>query len=120
MTFMIIDDSSTMRKIVGLALKAGGYEFTEAENGKDALEKLKTSKKIDFFLVDVNMPEMNGIEFVKNIRSNGQYKNTPVIILTTESEEDKKKAGQDAGANAWIVKPFQKEEILKLINNYVK
>jgi two-component system chemotaxis response regulator CheY len=115
MRFLIVDDSITMRKVVGLALKTGNYEYLEAENGEDALKVIQANP-IDFFLVDVNMPGMNGIELVKEIRKNNSHKDTPIIILTTENEAGLKLQGRKAGANEWIEKPFQKEELLKLIN----
>jgi two-component system chemotaxis response regulator CheY len=111
---MIVDDSSTMRKIVGTALKSGNYEYIEAENGKDALSKL-SGNKIDFFIVDFNMPEMNGIEFIKELRKNQEYVKTPVVILTTESENSLVEQGKSAGANAWLVKPFEKGKLLEVV-----
>ena len=114
MGFMVIDDSSTMRKIVGTALKAGNYEYIEAENGKDALSKLE-GNKVDFFIVDFNMPEMNGIEFIKELRKKADYAKTPVVRLTTESENSLIEQGKSAGANAWLVKPFEKEKLLDVV-----
>ena len=119
MNFMIIDDSSTMRKIIGLALKSDGHEYIEAENGKDAILK-SDSNKVDFFIVDYNMPELNGIEFIKEIRKKTNYDKTPIIILTTESDNKLIEEGKTAGANAWIVKPFEKEKFLSVINDVYK
>ena len=118
MGFMVIDDSSTMRKIVGTALKSGNYDYAEAENGKDALSKL-TGQKIDCFIVDFNMPEMNGIEFIKAIRQKPEYNKTPVIILTTESDSELIEQGKSAGANAWLVKPFEKDKLLDVVGKLV-
>ncbi len=111
MKVLLVDDSSTMRKVIVLALKSGGYEYEEAESGEDALGKIE-SGKFDFFLVDVNMPGMNGIDLVKEIRKKNDHTKTPIIILTTESEEMMKNDGKKAGANDWITKPFQKEDLL--------
>jgi two-component system chemotaxis response regulator CheY len=108
MKFLIVDDSVTMRKIVALVLKAEKYEVIEAENGKDALAKLE-GNTFDCFIVDYNMPEMNGIEFIKKLRQMPQYQTTPIIMLTTENEQDKQEEGRKAGANRWIVKPFKNE-----------
>jgi two-component system chemotaxis response regulator CheY len=116
---MIVDDSVTMRKIIGLSLKSQNYDYIEAENGKEAF-LLSQKNKIDFFLVDVNMPEMNGFEFVKNIREIADYKKTPIVFITTETENLKKQQGENIGANAWITKPFQKEELIKLIKSLVE
>lgn len=115
MKFLIVDDSPTMRKVVGLALRSGGFDFEESESGSVALIKSKNSK-YDFFIVDVNMPGMSGIDFIKELRKKPDYSKTPIIILTTETEDDIKEEGAQAGANAWIVKPFQKEELISLIN----
>lgn len=118
MKFLLVDDSSTMRKIVGLALKSGEYLFEEAESAEIALEKI-SKEKYDFFLIDVNMPGMNGIELTKKIRGMSNYQKTPIIILTTEKEESFISLGKSAGANDWIVKPFQKEALLEQIKKYL-
>ncbi|URA10371.1 response regulator [Thermospira aquatica] len=112
MKFLIVDDSVTMRKIVALVLREEKYDVVEAENGKDALAKLE-GNTFDYFIVDYNMPEMNGIEFIKAIRQMPQYAKTPIIMLTTENEQDKQEEGRQAGANRWIVKPF-KNEVLQV------
>lgn len=114
MNFMIVDDSATMRKIIALALQPSGHTVIEAENGQDALDKL-SGQKPDFFVVDVNMPVMNGIEFVKAIRAKTAYAKTPVIMLTTENEDKMINSGKEAGASAWVVKPFKNDEFLALI-----
>ncbi len=108
MKFLVVDDSVTMRKIVALVLRAEKYEVIEAENGKDALAKLE-GNTFDCFIVDYNMPEMNGIAFIKAVRQIPQYAKTPIIMLTTESEQDKQEEGRQAGANRWIIKPFKNE-----------
>jgi two-component system, chemotaxis family, chemotaxis protein CheY len=114
MGLMVIDDSMTMRKILGTALKSGNYEFEEAENGKVALSKL-TGQKIECFIVDFNMPEMNGIEFIKELRKKPEYNTTPVIILTTESDVALVEQGKAAGADEWLIKPFEKEKLLEVV-----
>ncbi len=111
MKLMNIDDSNIMRKLVGLALKNEGHEIIEAIHGKDALSKL-TSNKLDLFIVDINMPVMGGIEFIKNIRKLPDYKNTPIIVLSTQNDEKKINESLNSGANAWITKPFNKEQLL--------
>lgn len=118
MTFMLIDDSTTMRKISGAVLKNAGYEFVEAEHGQDALMKLAAGK-VDFFLVDVNMPVMNGLDFVYQIRTKPEYKKTPVIMLTTESDQSIVWKGKEAGADGWIVKPFKNDDLLAIIKKYI-
>ncbi len=110
-TIMIVDDSASMRRVVGIALKGAGYDVLEGCDGKDALGKL-TGQKVHMIISDVNMPVMDGITFLKNVKQMAAYKFTPVIMLTTESEESKKREGQAAGARAWVVKPFQPEQLI--------
>lgn len=110
-TIMIVDDSSSMRQVVGIALKSAGYVVLEGRDGVDALAKL-TGQKVHLIISDVNMPNMDGISFVKAVKQLSAYKFTPIIMLTTESEESKKREGQAAGAKAWVVKPFKPEQLL--------
>jgi two-component system chemotaxis response regulator CheY len=110
-TVMIVDDSASLRQVVGIALRGAGYEVIEASDGKDAISKL-TGQKVHLIISDVNMPNMDGITFVKNVKQMPNYKFTPVIMLTTESEDGKKQEGQAAGAKAWVVKPFQPAQLL--------
>ena len=113
-TIMIVDDSASMRRVVGIALKGAGYEVLEGVDGKDALSKLK-GQKVHMIISDVNMPVMDGIAFLKAVKQMPAYKFTPVIMLTTESAEDKKREGQAAGARAWVVKPFQPEQLVSAV-----
>lgn len=117
-TIMIVDDSISIRQVVGIALKGAGYEVLAAEDGKDALSKL-TGQKVHLIISDVNMPNMNGIEFVSELKKKPAYKFTPVIMLTTESGETKKAQGQAAGAKAWIVKPFQPPQLLNAVSKLI-
>ena len=110
-TIMIVDDSASMRQVVGIALKGAGYAVLEGRDGVDALAKL-TGQKVHLIISDVNMPNMDGISFVKAVKQLSSYKFTPIIMLTTESEESKKREGQAAGAKAWVVKPFKPEQLL--------
>jgi two-component system, chemotaxis family, chemotaxis protein CheY len=110
-TIMIIDDSASLRQVVAIALSEAGYEVLEACDGQDALSKLK-GQKINLMICDVNMPNMDGITYLKTVRTLPEYKFTPIIMLTTEAGEDKKKEGQAAGARAWVVKPFKPEQLL--------
>ncbi|HDT5861296.1 TPA: response regulator [Aeromonas hydrophila subsp. hydrophila] len=113
-TVLIVDDSATIRQVVGMTLKGAGYEVMEACDGKDALKKLD-GKKINLIISDVNMPNMDGISFVKEAKKLASYKSTPVIMLTTESQDSKKQEGQAAGAKAWVVKPFQPDQMLAAV-----
>jgi len=110
-TIMIVDDSASMRRVVGIALKGAGYSVIEGCDGKDALSKL-TGQKVHMIISDVNMPVMDGIAFLKAVKQMPTYKFTPVIMLTTESADEKKREGQAAGARAWVVKPFQPEQLI--------
>jgi len=113
-TIMIVDDSASLRQVVGIALKAEGYAVIEGSDGVDALAKL-TGQKIHLIISDVNMPNMDGITFVKAVKQLPSYKFTPVIMLTTEFTEQKKQAGQAAGAKAWVVKPFKPDQLLNAV-----
>jgi two-component system chemotaxis response regulator CheY len=113
-TIMIVDDSASMRQVVGIALRGAGYVVIEGRDGKDALSKL-TGQKVHLIISDVNMPNMDGITFVKAVKQIPAYKFTPIIMLTTESEDSKKREGQAAGARAWVVKPFQPEQMLDAV-----
>ncbi len=117
-TIMIVDDSASLRQVVGIALKSAGYEVLEGSDGRDALAKL-TGQKVHLIISDVNMPNMDGITFVKSLKQMPAYKFTPVIMLTTESQEAKKQQGQAAGARAWVVKPFRPEQMLGAVQKLV-
>lgn len=117
-TIMIVDDSASLRQVVAIALKAACYDVVEACDGKDALSKLN-GQKVHLIVSDVNMPNMDGITLVQEIKKRPEYKFTPVIMLTTESGDDKKAAGQAAGAKAWMVKPFKPEQLLMAVSKLV-
>jgi two-component system chemotaxis response regulator CheY len=110
-TIMIVDDSASIRTVVGIALRGEGYTVIEAIHGQDALDKLN-GQKVNLIISDVNMPIMDGITFVINVKKLAAYRFTPIIMLTTESDESKKREGQAAGAKAWVVKPFKPEQML--------
>lgn len=117
-TIMIVDDSASIRQVVGIALRGAGYDVIEASDGRDALGKL-TGQKVHLVISDVNMPNMDGISFVKELKQNARYKFTPVIMLTTESGQDKMQKGRAAGAKAWVVKPFQPPQMLDAVSKLV-
>lgn len=114
-TILVVDDSASLRQVVNIALSGAGYKVIEACDGKDALAKLN-GEKINLVISDVNMPNMDGITFVKELKKLANYKFTPVIMLTTESQEGKKAEGQAAGAKAWVVKPFQPAQMLAAVS----
>ncbi len=113
-TIMIVDDSASMRQVVGIALKGAGYDVLEGRDGQDALAKL-TGQKVHLIISDVNMPNMDGIAFVSAVKLLPAYRFTPVIMLTTETDIDKKNASRAAGAKAWVVKPFKPEQLLDAV-----
>ena len=117
-TIMIVDDSASLRQVVGIALRQAGYDVLEAGDGKDALSKLN-GQKVHMIISDVNMPNMDGISFVKAVKQLAAYRFTPIAMLTTETTDEKKKAGQDAGARAWVVKPFKPETLLGVVQKLV-
>jgi two-component system, chemotaxis family, chemotaxis protein CheY len=110
-TILVVDDSPTIRKILSFMLRKQDYIIAEAEDGIDAMEKL-SHVQADLILVDLNMPNMDGIEFAKNLRSNYYYMDTPIIMLTTTRDEDLKKNAFDAGINLFLNKPIQPNILL--------
>lgn len=117
-TVMIVDDSASLRQVVNIALSGAGYEVVEACDGRDALGKLD-GRKVHLIISDVNMPNLDGIGFVKQVKQLADYKFTPIIMLTTESQEQKKAEGQAAGAKAWVVKPFQPGQMLNAVSKLI-
>ncbi|ASP39326.1 two-component system response regulator [Bacterioplanes sanyensis] len=117
-TIMVVDDSASIRQVVRIALNGAGYNVIEASDGKDALSKL-TGEKIHLMISDVNMPNMDGISLVKELKKNPRYKFTPVIMLTTEAGKDKMAEGKAAGAKAWVVKPFQPPQMLDAVSKLI-
>ena len=117
-TILIVDDSASIRQVVSITLKGAGYDVIEGCDGKDALSKLD-GRKIHLIVSDVNMPNMDGITFVKEVKKLANYKFTPIIMLTTESQESKKAEGQAAGAKAWVVKPFQPAQMLAAVSKLI-
>jgi len=117
-TILVVDDSASLRQVVSIALKGAGYDVIEAVDGKDGLSKLN-GQKIHLVISDVNMPNMNGIEFLAAAKQLPAYKFTPFIMLTTESGEAMKQSGQAAGAKAWVVKPFQPAQMLAAVSKLI-
>jgi len=112
---MAVDDSKTMRDMVSFTLKGAGYDVLVADDGVNALSAL-VGEDVDLIITDVNMPNMNGIELVQKLRSDPRFRATPILILTTESDDSLKQQGRAAGATGWIVKPFVPEKLLKVVN----
>ena len=114
-TILIVDDSLSMRQLVKMTLSGAGHTVIEAVDGRDALTKLN-GQKINLIISDVNMPNLDGIGLVKEVKARNEYRFTPIVMLTTESEQGKKTEGQAAGAKAWIVKPFQPQQLLAAVD----
>ena len=111
---MTVDDSATIRQVLSMSLNDAGYEVVEAVDGQDALNKIKT-EKINMMITDLNMPKMDGIELIRHLRKDGVHRFLPIIMLTTESQEEKKNEGKAAGASGWIIKPFTANQLLAVV-----
>lgn len=111
---MTVDDSVSVRQMVSFTLKNAGYETVEACDGNDALAKLNGSG-VHMIVTDLNMPNLDGIGLIREVRAKPEYKFIPIIMLTTESQDDKKQEGKSAGATGWIVKPFKPEQLLAVV-----
>lgn len=113
-TIMVVDDSTSVRKMVAFTLENAGYKVLEAENGMDALEKLNGAQ-VNMFIVDLNMPHVDGFELTRSVRAMQEYRFTPIVMLTTESLEAKKREGKAAGATGWITKPFKPDQLIGVV-----
>lgn len=111
---MTVDDSKTMRDMVAFTLRGAGFDVSEAEDGQKALAALGATK-VDLIITDLNMPNMDGIALIKALRANPTHKATPILMLTTESDSNKKAEGKAAGATGWLVKPFVPEKLIELV-----
>ncbi|MCA2935336.1 MAG: response regulator [Burkholderiales bacterium] len=117
-SILAVDDSASIRQMVAFTLKSAGYQVTEAVDGQDALDKAKT-KTFDLVLTDQNMPRMDGITLVKNLRAISQYASRPILILTTESSDAMKAQGKAAGATGWLVKPFDPMRLAEVVKKVI-
>lgn len=113
---LVVEDSRTARKFLTFVLKGAGYNVIVAENGIEALERL-SAINVDIIVTDLNMPQMDGLEFIRTIRDNDVYAKLPILLLTTEGEERGKKQGLEAGASGYMAKPVEPEIFLDVINN---
>jgi two-component system chemotaxis response regulator CheY len=114
-TIMTADDSASMRQMVSFTLKKAGFSVVEATDGQDALGKLNQAS-VDMLITDLNMPVLDGLELIRRVRALPQFRYIPIIMLTTESQADKKQAGKAAGATGWIVKPFTQEQLVAVVH----
>ena len=118
-TILIVDDSSSLRTVVRLALTRAGYDVLEANDGLVALDVLGRAPKVHLIVCDVNMPNLDGISFVTQVKQHPRHRFIPVVMLTTEGEDDAKNRGRQAGAKAWIVKPFNPPQLLDAVSKLV-
>jgi|SRR5580704_14432854 two-component system chemotaxis response regulator CheY len=112
-TILTVDDSASMRQMVGFTLRSASYNVVEATDGRDGLSKL--SPDIHLIVTDLNMPIMDGIELIKQVRAGSRHKYVPILVLTTESQASKRQEAKTAGATGWIVKPFRPDQLLAVI-----
>jgi two-component system chemotaxis response regulator CheY len=114
---LTVDDSASVRQLVKFTLSDAGYAVIEAVDGQDALAKLKSP--VNLVITDLNMPNLDGIGLIRNVRANPAYRGMPIIMLTTESQESRKQEGRAAGATGWIVKPFTTEQLLAVVKKVI-
>jgi two-component system, chemotaxis family, chemotaxis protein CheY len=117
-SILAVDDSGSLRQMVVFSLMAAGYKVTEAIDGQDGLEKAK-SQVFDLVLTDQNMPRMDGLSFIRTLRSMSTYEKVPILMLTTESSDEMKSKGKAAGANGWLVKPFDPQRLTEVVKKVI-
>ena len=117
-TILAVDDSGSLRQMVAFSLKAAGYDVVQAVDGQDGLDKAK-EKTVDLVLTDQNMPIMDGLTLIKNLRELGSYQKVPILMLTTESSDEMKAKGKAAGANGWLVKPFDPKRLIEEVQKVI-
>ena len=111
---LTVDDSRTMREMVAFTLRSAGYEVFEASDGQQALSLMNTNR-MDLVIADLNMPVMDGITLIRRLRALPAYRTIPILMLTTESDDKKKSEGRAAGATGWIVKPFNPDKLISVV-----
>ncbi|MBI4743103.1 MAG: response regulator [Betaproteobacteria bacterium] len=117
-TILAVDDSASIRQMVSFTLKSAGYDVIEAVDGMDGLEKAKV-KNADLVLSDQNMPRMDGLTLIRNLRGLAHYKTVPILMLTTESSDAMKSQGRAAGATGWLVKPFDPQKLIEVVRKVI-
>jgi two-component system chemotaxis response regulator CheY len=117
-TILAVDDSGSLRQMLSFSLKAAGYGVIEAVDGQDGLDKA-SQQQVDLVLTDQNMPRMDGLSFIKALRTMKNYQNVPILMLTTESGDDMKARGRAAGANGWLVKPFDPVRLTDVVRKLI-
>lgn len=117
-TILVVDDSESIREIVTFTLENEGYKVLVGQDGQDAIKHL--NNPIDLILTDLHMPVMNGLDFIRHVRSTADHKTTPILFLTTESQTAKKMEAKEAGATGWIIKPFVPAKLIEAINKVMR
>lgn len=117
-TILTVDDSGSLRQMVAFSLKAAGYDVVQAVDGQDGLNKAK-EKTVDLVLTDQNMPIMDGLTLITNLRNLASYQKVPILMLTTESSDEMKAKGKAAGANGWLVKPFDPKRLIEVVQKVI-
>jgi two-component system chemotaxis response regulator CheY len=117
-TILAVDDSSSLRQMVAFSLKAAGYQVVEAVDGQDGLDKAR-QQTVDLVLTDQNMPKMDGLSLIKALRALPAYQKVPILMLTTESSDEMKSKGRAAGANGWLVKPFDPQRLIEVVKKVI-
>ena len=112
---LTVDDSKTMRDMVAYTLRSAGFKVSEAEDGQNALQVLR-SVSVDLVITDLNMPKMDGVGLIRALRADAKHRTVPILMLTTESDPAKKNEGRTAGATGWLVKPFNPDKLVELVN----
>lgn len=118
-TALIVDDSTSMRQLVCFTMKEAGFNVLEGANGQEALQRVE-GHRVELVITDLNMPVMDGNTLIRQLRSNPMYRFTPILMLTTESQESKKLEGKTAGATGWIIKPFDPSKLLAVVAKVVR
>ena len=116
---LVVDDSMSMRQMVSFTMKEAGFEVIEGGNGQEAIARVQ-GKSVNLVITDLNMPVMDGMTLIRKLRATPAFKFTPILMLTTESQQEKKMEGKAAGATGWIVKPFNPEQLLQVVNKVVR
>lgn len=118
-TALVVDDSTSMRQMVSFTLKESGFEVIQAGNGQEALTNV-AGKSVNLVVTDLNMPVMDGMSLIRELRTKPEFKFTPILMLTTESQGTKKQEGREAGATGWIVKPFNPVQLMQVVGKVVR
>lgn len=117
---LIVDDSASVREVISIGLSDAGYNVIAGTNGEDGLDLLSKNDDIKLIITDLNMPVMDGIAFLREVRKIERYKYLPILILTTESQEQKKMEAKQAGATGWIIKPFVNEKLISVVKKVIR